>query len=606
MKILKIIPLVDDVVFISGRHYTISFKLLNDAKESFKGTPSFSISVNGNPVLYAVFPEVEIEPGSEKYFATKIRIPDVEGEGLLEFMFEDYAKGVVKESMPLIVVKDGEPIYVSFVWHHHQAPQFFPDGSYKDVWPFLHVIRGSFYGYEGGPYKVHLTVHEKHPLFKDVDHLSPSLLDQWVRSIKEGYHWNNEVVDKNDPRIRMIEEVLSRYREKVANNLIEPLGSVYAHTILGFLLRKSKELGMCEFIRALIEWEIKKGLKIVEQTLGKSPKGVWTPEMFWEMELVDIYSKNGVLYTILCEQHFRKSGGEKDTVYEPYIVEDPISGSRIYVFFRDIRLSDWLSFEVNFADQKQADISARRFVIELVKRRDVKPNGIVTIALDGENWMIMPSYKKYAPYFLERIISYIERSDIIKMTTLSEYLEKYKPTKILYYVPYGSWIGLSDSQWTGNEKDETWKYVLEKLKLVESLYHLFPEPDMMLKDPETPLYKAFLAAAIALDSDFYWFGEDERERNFVKKWADEAEKIAKSVLERISVDVVEKAENSATLRISNETGYLIKIQVIVDSPNYSSSHSVKVEPGRDAVITIYVPENGRVSILAGKIKIAEF
>lgn len=606
MKILKIIPLVDDVVFITGRHYTVSFKLLNDAKESFKGIPSFSISINGNPVLYAVFPEVEIEPGSEKYFATKIKIPDVEGEGLLEFMFEDYAKGVVKESMPLIVVKDGEPIYVSFVWHHHQAPQFFPDGSYKDVWPFLHVIRGSFYGYEGGPYKVHLTIHEKHPLFKDVDHLSPSLLDQWDRSIKEGYHWNNEVVDRNDPRIRMIEEVLSRYREKVVNNLIEPLGSVYAHTILGFLLRKSKEFGMCEFIRALIEWEIKKGFKIVEQTLGKPPKGVWTPEMFWEMELVDIYSKNGVIYTILCEQHFRKSGGEKDTVYEPYIVEDPISGNRIYVFFRDIRLSDWLSFEVNFADQRQADISARRFVIELVKRRNVKPNGIVTIALDGENWMIMPSYKKYAPYFLERIISYIERSDIIKMTTLGEYLEKHKPTKILYYVPYGSWIGLSDSQWTGNEKDETWKYVFEKLKWVESLYHLFSEPNVMLKDPGTPLYKAFLAAAIALDSDFYWFGEDERERNFVKKWADEAEKIAKSVFERISVDIVERAENSATLRISNETGYLIKIQVIVDSPNYSSSHSVKIEPDKDATITIYVPENGKVSIVAGKIQIAEF
>lgn len=602
---MKIVPLVDDVVFISGRHYAVSFKVVNDAKESLRGTPSFSIYLDGGPVLYAVFPEVEVEPGAEKYFETKIKIPDIEGEGTIEFMFEDYVKGVVRESMPLVVVRDGEPLYVSFIWHHHQAPQFFPDGSYKDLWPFLHVIRGSFYGYEGGPYKVHLEIHKKHPLFRDVDHLSPSLLEQWARSIEEGYRTKDEVVGRDDPRVEIIKEVLSGYREKVADDLIEPLGSVYAHTILGFLLRKSKELGMSGFVRALIEWELKRGLRIVEQMLGKLPRGAWTPEMFWEMGLVDIYSRAGIEYTVLCEQHFSRSGGEKETVYEPYVVEDPISGSRIYVFFRDIRLSDWLSFEVEFADEKQADMSARRFVIDLVKRRSIKPGGIVTIALDGENWMVMPSYKRYAPYFLERIISYIERSDIIKITTLGKYLEAHKPSKTLYYVPYGSWIGLTDSQWTGGEKDETWKYVFEKLKWVEGLYYLFPGRDQMLEDPSTPLYKAFLAAAIALDSDFYWFGEDERERGFVKTWADEAEKIAKSVFESISVSVVERGESSAILRISNGTGYPVEIQVRVESPSYKSNHNVRVDPEKDAVITIYVPGDAKVSVLAGKIQMAE-
>ena len=602
---MRIKPLIDDVVLVEGKKYTFSFKILNDAKETLRGVPSLSLIVEEKPTVYVVFEEVELGPGEEKLLTATVKIPQGTGEGVLEILFEEEGRVHAKEQLPVVVVEDGGVVYVSFVWHHHQAPQFYPDGTYKDPWPFLHVYRGDFHFFEGGPYKVHLDIHVKRPGYRDTDHLSPSLLEQWERALREGYVYKGEHVKPGDPRVESVREVLEGYRRMVAEDRVEPLGSVYAHTIQGFLLRKSRERGMEHFMKRLLEWELGLGIRTVERVLGKKPHGVWTPEMFWDMELINIYSKVGVRYTVLCQQHFDRAGGEKETIYEPYNVEDVLTGRSVVVFFRDIRLSDWLSFEVNFPDEHAADLSARRFVIELVKRRSVKPGGIVVIALDGENWMIIPQYKKYAPYFLYRIVTFIERSGIIKFTTLSSYLSSNPPERTLYFVPYGSWIGLSDKQWTGGPKDETWSYVFEKLKWVEGLYDLLEEEaEKLLADEESPLYKAFKAAAISLDSDFYWYGEEERERDFVKKWADEAQRIARTVISQVKVEVVEEREDHIILRLSNGTGYRVKLRLTVSDENYSSSHVVRLEPGSEREVSLYVPEKGsEAKVLAGKVEL---
>ncbi len=603
---MRIEPRVDDVILLEGRKYTFSFKLVNDSRETLRGVPSLSVIVEEKPRVYVVFEEVELGPGAEKLLSATTRIPPGTGEGVIEIIFEEEGKVLAKEQLPILVVSDGEEIYVSFVWHHHQAPQYYPSGEYKDPWPFLHVYRGSFYAFEGGPYRVHLAIHDKHPAFRDTDHLSPSLLEQWEKAVAEGYTYNGERVEPSDQRVKSVAETLEGYRRLVSEGRIEPLGSLYAHTIQGFLLRRSRELGMERLVKSLLLWELKLGLRTVERVLGRRPWGVWTPEMFWDMDLVNLYAEAGARYTVLCQQHFERAGGEKGTIYEPYYVEDVFTGNKVVVFFRDIRLSDWLSFEVNFPDEKEADLAARRFVIELAKRRHVRPGGIVVVALDGENWMIIPQYKRYAPYFLYRIITFIERSSIIKSTTLGSYLSSRKPQATLYFVPYGSWIGLSDKQWTGGVKDETWNYVLEKLKWVEGLYDALEEVvDELLEKEESPLYMAFKAAAISLDSDFYWYGEDERERDFVKKWADEAERIARRILEMISIEPVGESDDHVLLRIKNGTEYRIKLRLEVRDKDYSSRHIVRIDPGAVREISVYAPEKGS-SIVVGAGKIVLF
>lgn len=590
---MRIRPLIDDVILISGSKYTLSFELLNDTKETIRGTPSLSVIVEEKPTIYVVFEDVELHPGEKRGFTATVKVPPGAGEGIVEILFEDEGRILAKEQLPVLVVEDEEQVYVSFVWHHHQAPQFYPDGTYKDPWPFLHVYKGDFHGFEGGPYKVHLDIHVAREGYRDTDHLSPSLLEQWDKALREGFIYNGEEVKPGDQRIAILGEVLEGYRKMVSEDRVEPLGSVYAHTIQGFLLRKSREIGMEKFIKRLLQWELSLGVSIVRNVLGKAPRGVWTPEMFWDMELINIYSEVGIRYTVLCQQHFDRAGGEKETIYEPYTVEDVLTGNKVVVFFRDIQLSDWLSFEVNFPDERSADISARRFVIELAKRRLAKPGGIVVIALDGENWMIIPQYKRYAPYFLYRIITFIERSGIIKFTTLGSYLASKPPRRTLYFVPYGSWIGLSERQWTGGVKDETWSYVFDRLRWVEGLYELLEEEaERLLEDEDSPLYRAFKAAAISLDSDFYWYGEDERERDFVKRWAEEAERISREVIGKIKVDVIEERGDHLLLRLTNGTDYKVKLGLEVSDTSYTGSHVLKLDPGEEREVSLYMPEPG--------------
>ncbi len=465
----------DNVILVENEKYLLTFSIENTLNRDIKVIPSFELMVGERKVLIGVFEETEINKGQKSFFSAEFRTPSIYGEGEIIVNIEYLDGQQLTKSYPIYVVKEQEPLHIAFVWHHHQAPQFYPDGKYKDDWPFRHVHTGSFYGFKyGGPYYVHLQIHRREGEFRDIDHLSPSLLDQWKNALENGYTFQDDVV-RDDERIKKIREVLEGYRRLAKKGVIEVLGSVYAHTVQGLVIKIFSKEGMGDFIRKLLEWELKLGIKKVYEILGVKPRGVWTPEMFWTMDLLDIYDKCNIEYTVLCEQHFRKAGGDKDSIYEPYILEDPMTGNRLTIFFRDIKLSDWISFRADFKSIEHADLEARRFVVSLARRYTKYPGGICVIALDGENWMIMPSVRIYAPFFLEKVIHYISKSRVLKLVTLSEYLRYRKPQKILWYVPWGSWINLSGKQWTGGVKDELWRYVLDKLSWVAALYKLIDE-----------------------------------------------------------------------------------------------------------------------------------
>lgn len=603
---LRISSDFERAVLISGEEVSVRFYLRCEGDCTHEGLPYMKLTVGNREELYLFFDTVKVEPGSTLQFTCKFKVLSVRGEGVLGFYFEEKGVIVAKREYPVYVAEPGDPIYVAFVWHHHQAPQFHPDGTFKDLWAYTHVLQGSFYKHSGGPYLVHVDMHLNYNFFRDVDHFSPSLLEQWAMLLDGSAKVPAEIQSKRS----VVESLLSNLRELVKSGRVEPLASVYAHTVLGFILRKAKEKGLSEAVRRLIVWELEQGFDIVERVLGKRPLGVWTPEMFWSMELVDIYASLGVKYTVLCEQHFAKAGGEKATIYEPYIVRDPSSSSELVVFFRDLSLSNWLSFNVDFKDEEEADLAARRFVVELAKRREAAPGGIVVVALDGENWMIMPSYRKYAPLFLERILEYIGKSGLILTTTLERYLETHAPKRVLTYVPQGSWIDLSDKQWVGGPKDEAWEKAFRALAYVNSLYEALGEHAMEAsKNRDTELFKALRALAISMDSDFYWYGEVEKERAFVEEWAEEALNIVGNfVKSNLSASIEVGGEARASLILSNSSNYSIQVRVSLISPNYKNEAKVVLEPGSRRTIPIYTPAPGntKVEVKAGEITLASF
>ncbi|MEM0376593.1 MAG: glycoside hydrolase family 57 protein [Thermofilum sp.] len=548
--------LADSPLLPQNRKASISFKISNKGGDLLSGTPYIVVRrpPSSEPALYAVFDEISIPPSGEATLSVDLDLIGLEGEIEVEASYESEGKVLASDSRRFYVYSEGPPIHVAFVWHFHQAPQFRPSGVYKDEWPFLHVYNGSFYGYKGGPYSVHVQLHQRVPGWRDVDHFSPSLLEQWVNAVERGYRTAEINVPPGDARVLAVKEVLDSARAIAAEGGAELLGSVYAHTILGFLLQESEKRGIGRLARFLISWELQEGLRIVQQVLGNRPRGVWTPEMFWHMHLVKIYRESGVEYTVLCEQHFNQASGDKGTIYEPYIVRDE-EGNEIVVFFRDLALSDWISFKADFKSVEEAEEAAWNFVIELAKRRAAAPGGIVVVALDGENWMIMPDYRRYGSFFLEKLALLITRSSIIKVTTLSEYLRHRPPTKVLRYIPAGSWIRLSDAQWVGGVKSETWAEVMSRLEPVEALLESLGEDQLkiLLQNRVEPVYSVFKAAAISLDSDFYWYGELEKERSFVIEWAREAEKLALSLLSSVRAEVRKLNEHLLEVKLVNPT-----------------------------------------------------
>lgn len=551
--------------FVRKGRREFSFKVVNRGSYEVKGTPYFVLREPGEkqPRAFVIFDESTIAPGGEAIFSAELDLSCVKGVVELEAVFEVEGKVVASDKLPFYVFEEGPPIHVTFVWHFHQAPQYRPSGVYKDIWPFLHVYHGCFHSYSGGPYSVHVQLHKRVPGWKDVDHFSPSLLEQWAWAVTEGFSMGGESISPSDERVRAVARVLEAVKELAAEGAAEVLGSVFAHTIMGFLLDEARRHGLEKLLSFLLSWELEEGFRIVEEVLGRRPRGAWTPEMFWSMKLISLLSKAGVEYTVLCEQHFRAASGDRGTVYEPYIVEDG-EGNRLVVFFRDLQLSDWISFHLDFSSPEEAERAAWNFAVELARRRDVAPGGIVVIALDGENYMILPHCRPYAPYFIEKLASLLVSAEVVRLTTLGEYLRENPPRRVLRHVPSGSWIQLSSSQWVGGAKTETWSRVFQHLRAVAALLEALGEEQArsLLSRRQSPVYDIFKAAAISLDSDFYWYGEDERERSFVLEWAAYAEELAVRLLSSISLSVSRLDAKLVEVQAANPTDFELKLVLL--------------------------------------------
>ena len=560
---MKIALLFNKVILRAGKRYPLTLSIVNERDCSEEVRPFIELEIEGKEALLKVLDPLKMAPRQKAIIKVELKVPEFEGKGVLRGVLEKNEKEIATFELPIAVTTSDRTLNVIFVWHHHQPPDYLPDGTFHSTWAFKHVYEGGFEGFgKKGPYRVHVELHEKHEKIRDVDNLSPSLLDQWSIAISEGYKTGEELVKKDDFRIKEIKDTLIRYKRLIKEGKIEPLVTTYAHSIQGFLLKFPKSQYVQSFIRRLIKWEWEQGLEIVKEVLGVRPVGGWTPEMFWDMELIDIYKELGIKYTILCEQHFARSSGDKGSIYEPYTLVNPFTNSSITAFFRDMELSNWLSMKAECSSKEEAVRSAREFVLALYDRYRKAEGDVCVIALNGENWMTVPYAKKYSASLLDKVWEFIENSEgVLKTVTFSEYLRTVRRKRVLNYVPYGSWINLSDEQWTAHGKIKLWKYSLERLKWVAAYYNSLREEERekMLRDERTPLFKAFKAAAIALDSDYYWYGELKEKQQVIREWADEAYRIALEQLRKVRIVSFSKTKDTIIVTLENELSHPVRV-----------------------------------------------
>ena len=419
-------------------------------------------------------------PGEAQVIEDEVKL-DEEGLWVIK-LSGGFDETSVSKSIKVKVADFKEPVRLALVYHMHQPPWYMSDGRYYAEWAFAYIyepVMAPFFN--GGPYLFHAVLNDKYRGVKVNIHLSPSLLRQWIDAIERGYTTvNGARYDRGSDVVKLVEKTLEMYRRQINEGQVEPLTSIYAHTIAGYLISRYSMLD-------IVDEELSIGMSVTEEALKVKPTGAWTPEMAWDMQLIDVYRKNGIKYTVLCgRNHFPGSQGDKGTIYEPYSLEDSLT-----VFFRDERLSNLLSFQNVFPNEE----NALKFAAMLA-RSITDASGLVTIALDGENFIAMSKTPALVGFMLDKFYSYISRMQdlkIIETVKLGQLAEgRYRR---LTFIPTTTWLG-GFTKWDGERREhrDYWVRVVDAYNVVKAVESSIGE---RLSDARYALWHA-------LDSDFWW------------------------------------------------------------------------------------------------------
>jgi len=487
-------------------------------------------------------------------FSGNVNIPSVQGFYYFKVYLYVAESFMDEKLLPIVVLTQTRmPLSVVFVWHHHQAPNLYPNATFFGPWAFYHTYNDEFKPYyEGGAYMVHVSILEAYPSIKMTYHLSPSLLWQWDLGLKEGWQgMDGKYVPPDDPKMSRVNFTLEGYKAMEQNGQIEIITSYFAHPIAGYVI---DNYGWGD----LLDYEMKLGAETTLNITGCRAKGMWTPEMFFSMELIDLMVENGIEYTILDKScHFDKAEGDKGSIFEAYKLQDR-DGREISVLFRDTSLSNIIGFQNRFSDTYAADLAAREYVTRLLKVYTMANTKIVPIALDGENWMIFSPTVAETPIFFERLCYYLNQTQslgFLKTTTLNDALKEYPPQRIITNVPTTSWTcGYA-------------KWVIERKVMQEKMWDAAKEAYGYLDAYKRAvgMDEHWMRTAVAMmhcvDSDFYW--AEFLYPPAVFEWSEEVKKLTSEVLQKVSISNISLKEGKLIIEIHNAIASNVKAMLTV-------------------------------------------
>lgn len=307
---------------------------------------------------------------------------------------------------------------------------------------------------------------------------------------------------------REVAGILNLYRQLEESGQIEISVTPYAHPILpllcGTAVAREATPGM-QLPAASFKHpedaalQIRYGLQLVDNRLGKRPRGMWPSEGSVSEAAVPLMAEAGALWAATDEGILARSlpGGlkKRSQLYRPY------SYAGLPLLFRDLELSDRIGFVYAHWEPQRA---AADLIGHLQRAAKEAPGGILPLILDGENcW---ERYTDNGYPFLRALYEGIVASEELCLTTVSEALELCPPTP-LKNLAAGSWINSDFHIWIGHQEENTaWDW-LERARrdtLAEGDGETLPEVPVGSTPPE-----AILHLLRAEGSDwFWWFGDD--------------------------------------------------------------------------------------------------
>lgn len=297
----------------------------------------------------------------------------------------------------------------------------------------------------------------------------------------------------------VVKGILPLYKRLQEEGKIEISTTPFYHPILPLLCGKDGDFTRDARV------QIERAVEFYREVFGSSPQGMWPSEGSVSPEIIPLLRASDIKWIatdegILIESFKGEDFSRDELIYKAYKAAS--SGEEIDIVFRDINLSNAISFRYSKLSGKEA---AHDFIADLGQIKEAlagrEENSLVSIILDGENpW---PYYADGGKKFLSEVYGFLSKSDDFEAVTIGEYLSKNKERGVIENLYSGSWIDRNFRKWKGSpQKDKAWEY-LKKTR--EDLFSSGQVTEEALEE----LY-------IAEGSDwFWWYDEFGTELNFI-------------------------------------------------------------------------------------------
>jgi hypothetical protein len=265
---------------------------------------------------------------------------------------------------------------------------------------------------------------------------------------------------------------------------------------------------------------LQNGMDLFEEELGFRPVGMWPSEQSVSPSMVQPVADVGIEWMVTDELNLEEStdmNGQTIDVSVASNLATPWMVDDVATVFRDRVISDRIAFQYGSMTPEAAvsDFLAYCDNIrqQLLDEGKDPSDHLLTVALDGENWMFMSDFQHHdnGRPFTEEWFGRLSTHPTVVTTTPGEFLEKNLTLPEIDVIGTGSWIDGTLSTWAGEaEESLAWQRTVEARQALAAFEVENPN-HAGLDDAWESLY-------IAEGSDWYWWYGLDQDSGYDEMW----------------------------------------------------------------------------------------
>ena len=358
-------------------------------------------------------------------------------------------------------------------------------------------------------------------------HRDQGLIDLFMQN---GQYSHADLMYVIDSQHAHMANVLPMYSELAAQGQIELTTTPYYHPIMPLLMmdgwtmedgiRVNKEAWPED-----VENHLVTGMDLFEAELGFRPTGMWPSEEAVSPAMVEPVSDVGIQWMVTDEELLKQSTDMSGSLID---VEDAANlatpwvatgddGGEVAVIFRDRVISDRIAFQYGTMTPEAAVSDFISYLDnirqQLIDAGEDPSEHLLTVALDGENWMFMSEFQHQdnARPFMEEWYSRLATHPTIITTTPTEFLTKNTTLPEIQTIGTGSWIDGTLRTWAGEAEESLgWQRLVEARGALVEFEQANPN--------HAGLANAWESLYITEGSDWFWWYGLDQDSGYDENW----------------------------------------------------------------------------------------